>query len=223
MDAISTLSNASSALALAESSSGCHLFAATWANIDDKMIPLLAVALTFLLALGLGMLVSRVLGALSRTGHLPPSMARRLGRVFWWTMGFVVVASVLQNTQLFEQAWAVLSAALVALAVGFVALWSVLSNAVCALLILSIRPFRMGDRVEILEPSDRKPGIVGRVCDLSLMFTTLEVEDEEVDDQRALLRVPNSIFFQKAMRVTFHRDSEHTTFFEIHRRASDPE
>ena len=187
--------------------------AAGWSAVDDGMIQVISVAVACLVALGFGIGAARLLGALARAGHLPPVMAARLRRTFWWLMIAVVAAALLQGTHLFDQAWAVLSGMLLALAVAFVALWSVLSNAVCALLILAFRPFRVGDLVEILEPGDRKQGVKGRVGELSLMFTTLEVELEE--GKRTVYRIPNSVFFQKGLAVTFDRPQNHDTFFHV--------
>ena len=184
-----------------------------WSSVDDGMIRVISVAVACLVALGLAIGAARLLGVLAQSGHLPPVMAIRLRRTFWWLMVAVVAATFLQGTHLFDQAWAVLSGMLLALAVAFVALWSVLSNAVCALLILAFRPFRVGDLVEILEPGDRKQGVKGRVGELSLMFTTLELELEE--GKQTVYRVPNSIFFQKGLAVTFDRPQDHDTFFHV--------
>ena len=65
------------------------------------------------------------------------------------------------------------------LAVGFVAAWSVLSNATAALLVLTFRPFRLGDIVELVEPGGCAIG--GRVIDMNLIFTTLSVEPDSAE------------------------------------------
>jgi small-conductance mechanosensitive channel len=44
------------------------------------------------------------------------------------------------------------STALLAVALGFVAAWSILSNATSAVLVLILRPFRIGDTVELMDP-----------------------------------------------------------------------
>lgn len=187
-------------------------------SFEDPSLPWLLTGALFLTALVVGLGLTRALRVLVRTGHFPPTMAKRLTKVFWWFIAFLALATVLQNTRLFEQAWAVVSGITLALAVAFVALWSVLSNAVCALLILAFRPFRIGDNVEVIEPSDGKAGVGGRVYDLSLMFTTLEGEDAGAS--RTLIRMPNSVFFQKAVRVTFPRETTRTTFFDVREQGS---
>lgn len=82
-------------------------------------------------------------------------------------------------------------------AVAFFAAWSVLSNIFCSLLIYTIRPFRLEDRVEILESGD-KPGLGGRVVDINLIYTTLAEDHGEKGS--SLLQVPNSLFFQRSVR-----------------------
>ena len=82
-------------------------------------------------------------------------------------------------------------------AVAFFAAWSVLSNLFCALLIFTVRPFRLNDVVELIDSGD-KPGIKGRVIDINLVYTTLE--DVTPQAQGALLQIPNSLFFQKSLR-----------------------
>lgn len=182
-----------------------------WESIRDQVLPWAVPLLALLVLFAIGLGVSRLLGTLTRAGHIPPPMTSRIRKILWWLILAIFLTGLLQNSQLFEQAWAVLSATLVALAVGFVALWSVLSNVVCALLIIAFRPFQMGDQVELLEPSDVGSGLEGRVVDLSLMFTTLELAGDA--ETRVLVRVPNTVFFQKAVKVTFPKEGPRSTFF----------
>lgn len=82
-------------------------------------------------------------------------------------------------------------------AVAFFAAWSVLSNMFCALLIFTTRMFWPGDTVEVLENGE-KPGLKGRVLDINLVFTTLEETGDA--QQGTTLKIPNSMFFQRAVR-----------------------
>lgn len=71
-----------------------------------------------------------------------------------------------------------------------------LSNLLCAVLIFTVGPFRIGDVVELVDTLD-KPGVKGRVIAINLLYTTL-METPEAGG--ALVQVPNSQFFQKAVR-----------------------
>ncbi|MGE0802672.1 MAG: mechanosensitive ion channel family protein [Lautropia sp.] len=82
-------------------------------------------------------------------------------------------------------------------AVAFFAAWSVLSNLFCALLIFTTRAFRIGDLVELVESGD-KPGLKGRVLDINLVYTTLR--EEHGEGAGTTLQLPNSLFFQRALR-----------------------
>ncbi len=82
-------------------------------------------------------------------------------------------------------------------AVAFFAAWSVLSNLFCTLLIYITRAFRIGDTVELLEAGD-KPGMKGRVIEINPVYTTLlESGDAQIG---TTLQLPNSLFFQRAVR-----------------------
>ncbi|MCB1734772.1 MAG: mechanosensitive ion channel [Gammaproteobacteria bacterium] len=101
--------------------------------------------------------------------------------------------------------WAALSAILVLVAVGFVAVWSVLSNVLCSVLLITLAPFRIGDEIEIQDPASPVT-LRGRVSGINIMFTTLrwQAPDEEGE---VITRVPNSILFQKYIH---RRPGQHT-------------
>lgn len=84
---------------------------------------------------------------------------------------------------------AVLGSVLGLIAIGFVAVWSVLSNFLCTFVLVLFKPFSVGDEIEF--PTDN---VKGRVSDLSLIFTTLKVSDSES------VLVPNNTFFQRIYR-----------------------
>ncbi|MNC61132.1 mechanosensitive channel MscS [compost metagenome] len=92
--------------------------------------------------------------------------------------------------------WTALSGFVAVAAVAFFAMWSVLSNLLCAVLIFTVGPFRIGDVVELVDTLD-KPGVKGRVIAINLLFTTLM---EMPEAGGALVQVPNSQFFQKSVR-----------------------
>lgn len=92
---------------------------------------------------------------------------------------------------------ALLGSILGLVAIGFVAVWSVLSNFLCTFVLVLFKPFSVGDELEL--PADN---VRGRVSDLSLIFTTLQVSADES------VVVPNNTFFQKVFK---RRLGTHTT------------
>ncbi|KQQ53723.1 hypothetical protein ASF84_18115 [Pseudomonas sp. Leaf127] len=157
--------------------------------------------LQILLILLVGYLTQRVVGRfLTRLGErypLPPELLMPVrGCLRWFIMGsaFVVVLGRLGVSA--TVLWTALSGFVAVAAVAFFAMWSVLSNLLCAVMIFTIGPFRIGDIVELVDTLD-KPGVKGRVTAINLMFTTLI---ELPEQGGALVQVPNSQFFQKSVR-----------------------
>lgn len=103
---------------------------------------------------------------------------------------------------------ALLGSILGLVAIGFVAVWSVLSNFLCTFVLVVFKPFSVGDELEL--PADN---VKGRVVDLSLIFTTLQVSADET------VLVPNNTYFQ---RVFKRRAGRHTTGLAEQLRHSSP-
>jgi len=80
---------------------------------------------------------------------------------------------------------AVIGTVLGLVAIGFVAMWSMLSNFLCTLVLVILKPFYMDDEIEIPAAN-----VKGRVIDLSVVYTTLESAPGET------VLVPNNTFFQ---------------------------
>jgi len=138
----------------------------------------------------LNLATGRTLRLLARRTHLSEADVQPVVYVVRWLfriIGIVLILGVLG----FELGgiWAMISTVLGLVAIGFVAVWSLLSNASSTVLILFLRPFQIGDDLEIAgEP------VSGRVIDLNFFYTTL------IDSEGRLLQVPNNHFFQKTTK-----------------------
>jgi len=95
-----------------------------------------------------------------------------------------------------ESLWAAFSAIIVMFAIGFVAVWSVLSNMFCSVLLVIFAPFRIGDEIELQDPA-ADIRVSGKVTGINLMHTTLVTEH---DGEEEIIRVPNNFFFHKYIR-----------------------
>ncbi len=84
------------------------------------------------------------------------------------------------------------------IAIGFIAVWSILSNVLCSMMLIMFRNFDVGDEIEIVEPVGGS-GLKGRVVGFNVMFTTL-AESGDAVDAAMLTQIPNNIFFQKILR-----------------------
>ena len=144
-------------------------------------------------------LVGRFLTGLGERYPLPPELLMPLrGGLRWFIMGsaFVIVLGRLGVSA--TVLWTALSGFVAVAAVAFFAMWSVLSNLLCAILIFTVGPFRIGDVVELVDTTD-KPGVKGRVVAINLLYTTL-IEAEDLGTGSAMVQVPNSLFFQRSVR-----------------------
>ena len=173
-----------------------------WEWLSAYRAPLLRagqVLLIVLLAWLLQRVLARGLGRLGgRYPQLPAGLLLALrGGLRWLVIGSAGLL-VLERLGVSAQVlWAALTGFIAVAAVAFFAIWSVLSNMFCALLIFVLTPFRIGDCVEVIESAD-KPGVRGRVLEINLFYTTLE--DLSGDAPGTWVQVPNSLFFQKAVR-----------------------
>jgi small-conductance mechanosensitive channel len=164
----------------------------------EIIVPLTQVVLILLGAWLLYRVMRRLIRRVAGRYALPSNVdkiARRVagllifgGAVLWSLERFGASGTML---------WAAFTGFATVGAVAFFAAWSVLSNIFCALLIFTTRMFWPGDTVEVLENGE-KPGFKGRVLDINLIFTTLE--ESSGAHEGATLKVPNSMFFQRAVR-----------------------
>ena len=143
-------------------------------------------------------LLARGLTSLAGRYNMPPSMLLPLrGAIRWLVMGSALMLILERVGVSASVLWTALTGFLAVAALAFFAIWSVLSNIFCAALIFTVGPFRLGDRVEVLESAD-KLGVRGRVVMINIFYTTLE--DMSEGNEGALLQIPNNLFFQKVVR-----------------------
>lgn len=172
-----------------------------WAHPWIDLITLgLQTALIVIAALVLRAVIHRFINRLGQDKHLPLEMvvgSRRLVSVLVFGAALLLVLDRMgvSGTVL----WTAFTGFAAVAAVAFFAAWSVLSNIFCAVLIYTTRPFGLHDQVELLENGD-KPGLDGEVMDINLIYTTLKEKVAE-DQDPSYLRVPNSLFFQRTVRL----------------------
>jgi len=165
-------------------------------------LPLMQSLVAMIIAWIVFYLFSRGLSRIAANGLIPVELRRIIYSVAKWLTLIVLLLVILGLFGISVAAfWAALSGVLVMVAVGFVAVWSVLSNFLCSVLLIIFAPFRIDDEIEIQDPA-APIKVRGRVLDINLMFTTLVVLDENADGvDNSLLRIPNNLFFQKLVRT----------------------
>jgi small-conductance mechanosensitive channel len=143
--------------------------------------------------------VAKCLTRLGERYPFPPQFFMPLrGGLRWLIMGSALIFVLERLGVSATVLWTALSGFVAVAAVAFFAMWSVLSNLLCAILIFTVGPFRLGDVVELVDTTD-KPGVKGRVVAINLLYTTL-IEAEELGTGSAMVQVPNSLFFQRSVR-----------------------
>ena len=121
----------------------------------------LQVLLILLVAYVLQRLVVRGLTRVSSRYPLPPELLIPVrGGIRWFIIGGALIMVLERFGVSATVLWTAISGFVAVAAIAFFAIWSVLSNLLCAVLILTVGPFRLGDVVEIVEAFD-KPIVKG--------------------------------------------------------------
>ena len=169
-----------------------ELFLEVWAQ---RLILLVAIVVVFLIV---RRIVRRLILRLQKARNLPDAAVLPLLRLVQTLLLVLVCLVILQVIGVpMGVVWASVSTIVGLIAVGFIAVWSVLSNIACSLMLLIFKPFRIGDTIEIVDTAEG-PNVSGRVMDLTLMYTVLR---EERDDGTVnLVQIPNNLLFQRTVR-----------------------
>lgn len=169
-------------------------------SVENYFVVGIRIAIIVLLGTFMYMVIRRGLRFLFEREYLPLSIHAMAHGIFRWLIIVVVGLMVLQQAGVsVTHLWAAISAFFVLIAVGFVAMWSVLSNILCSILLIIFAPFRIGDEIEVIEPTSNNQGLKGRVTGLNILFTTME-QTIEGSDEVMIVEIPNNIFFQKTIR-----------------------
>ena len=170
-------------------------WALEWLEIIVPGLQILAILLAAWL---LQYLLRRLMQRLEQHYQLPLELMVPLKGFLRWTIRVAALMLVLERVGVSATVlWTAFTGFATVGAVAFFAAWSVLSNLFCAFLIFTVRPFRLGDAIEVLDTAE-KPGARGRVVDINLLYTTLE--DSSADSAGTLLQIPNSLIFQRVVR-----------------------
>ncbi|WP_372847316.1 mechanosensitive ion channel domain-containing protein [Pontiella sp.] len=112
------------------------------------------------------------------------------------SFGIAVVGLILIWGLSFRHVWLTVSSAVAVIAIAFFAVWSLVGNILAGILLFFTTPFRIEDVIEVMPD-----GIKGQVLAINTFYTVLR--NEELD----YINVPNSLFFQKYIRVQKHAAS----------------
>ena len=167
----------------------------------DVIIPGTQILLIVLVAWLLQRTLRRIVSRASAHYQLPAELVNPIkGTIRWLVIASALMLALERMGVSATVLWTAFTGFATVGAVAFFAAWSVLSNLFCALLIFTVRPYRVGDYIEVLDTAE-KVGAKGRVVDINLLYTTLE--DSVTTHGVAWLQIPNALIFQRVVR-RFH-------------------
>ena len=165
----------------------------------EVIVPGLQILLIIFVAWMLQRLLRRLVARAAAHYQLPDELLVPIKGLIRWILVASAFLLVLERMGVSATVlWTALTGFATVGAVAFFAAWSVLSNLFCALLIFTVRPFRVGDYIEVLDTAE-KPGAKGRVADINLLYTTLE-DHLHTGPEGTWLQIPNALIFQRVIR-----------------------
>lgn len=174
--------------------------------MGGAILPAVKILVVILLTWAAFRLLRRGLEILEREEFLTPAIVVVLRLALKWLLFVFGLLLALQQTGVsLNNVWTTLSAVLTLVAVGFVAVWSILSNFLCTLILLIFQPFRIGDEIEVIDPS-LTSGISGKVVNINMMFTLIRETDGK-GRETSVIQIPNNQFFQRFIRRKAGRNS----------------
>lgn len=174
-------------------------FPLTWARGNGWLVgmiemlkdPLVQAIVVLAIIVGGGALViGFCLRTVSMAGHrlgMPALAERPIKSIIFWLGVLVIFAAVLRqfNVDIITPLTAVLGL----IAIGFFAVWSVLSHITATFILVLTRAFTVDDHIEFMGDP-----VKGRVKSLNTIYTVLE------DAEGGVIYIPNNLFFQKMFR-----------------------
>ena len=122
-------------------------------------------------------------------------LAHKVSRTSLLSLGAFVALSIWGVDV--KNLWIFVTSVVGIVAIGFFAVWSILSNIIAGFILLVSDAFRIGDTITILPD-----GIQGRVTESKLMFVVLE------DSNGDIYHIPNNLLFQKYIKKTANKQTE---------------
>lgn len=147
-------------------------------------------ALVIVLFLTSRWLIRKSISRLGRKYHHEPNRTAATKRILVLSLyAITIVVLVIVWGGNLNNLWISLGSILGVIAIGFFAIWSILSNIVAGIIIYAINPFKITDTLTLVEKD-----VTGKVLDIGLIYTKLQ-------DKDGIFTVPNNVFFQQIVKV----------------------
>lgn len=133
-------------------------------------------------------IITRGTTLLAGKANFAPLAFRPVRSIIRWVV-VLIIAGLLLNKLFAVDLMSMIIGGLALIAIGVVAVWSLLSHTTATMLLILLRPFRIFDWINF--PGEE---VDGKVVDVNLFFTLLDNENGEH------FIIPNNVFFQKTFR-----------------------
>jgi len=163
---------------------------------QEQLKELVPVLLPIAVALLVMLVVMAILGRIrGRMVALQPQYQREIrliSKIVTMAALVIIVMALLESLNVpLGNVWTAVSTILALVAIGFVAVWSILSHMTASVVLLLQRPFRIGDNLQLGSEE-----YVGKVLKTGLFYT--HVKDPEGGESL----IPNNLLFQQRIRIT---------------------
>ncbi|RNL88067.1 mechanosensitive ion channel family protein [Sinomicrobium pectinilyticum] len=149
----------------------------------------IAVALLLLLKYLLSKIIRKV-GVISNYNDARTSLIVRYANIAIFFIGIAAI-SIIWNVD-FEDLGLILSSIFAVIGVALFAQWSILSNITAGVILFFTFPFKIGDKIEIL---DKDFPVRATIEDIKAFHLLLRTEEDE------LVTYPNNLLLQKGVKV----------------------
>tara|TARA_B100000446_G_C10551526_1_gene340582 strand:+ start:6344 stop:6871 length:528 start_codon:yes stop_codon:yes gene_type:complete len=112
-------------------------------------------------------------------------------QLVWFFVG--ILAAIALTGSNIKDIGLLVGSSLAFLGVALFAQWSLLSNATASIIVFFFFPYRVGNWVEIIDGDDT---VIGKIKEITLFHVIM------MDEDGAIVTYPNSLVFQKAVRIT---------------------
>ncbi|WP_420318516.1 mechanosensitive ion channel family protein [Ekhidna sp.] len=160
-------------------------------NLETNYVVQLGITLAVLiLFIAARWLIKKSLRKLANKFSYDPNRTAATKRIIMGSLyTFVILLLVIIWGGDLNNLWVSIGSILGVIAIGFFAIWSILSNIVAGIIIYTINPFKITDTLVLVEKD-----VTGKVIDIGLIYTKLQ-------DKDGIFTVPNNIFFQQIVKV----------------------
>jgi small-conductance mechanosensitive channel len=173
-----------------------------WVMAIELFFQCVKTLVVIVLCLGALRLTQKAQQAAVRRHWLPPTLGLVVGSISRWLIIFLAALIILEVNGLpIKTLWAALLSLTLVVAVAFFASWSLLSNILSSVLLLTFSRIHIGDWVELKDTKRDELGIRGRVVDINAFFVTLEEAEPDAQLQvPARVQIPSHFFFYRVLR-----------------------